>query len=387
MVPIVYNLRSLAARRVTALLTALGIALVVFVLAASMMLAEGIKRVFKTTGRPDTAIVLRKGSDAELASNIEQRHVGMVMAAPGVEKTGAEGVGVAEIVTVIIVNKMGTNYVSNVRVRGVPANVMQFRPEVRIVEGRPARPGTDEVVIGQQLKGRFEGIRLGGSFELKKNRPVRVVGVFESAGSSYESEVWADVETARSSFGRSGLVTSIRVRLTAPSAFDGFKAAIESDKQLQLEAFREPAYYEKQSEGTALFVSALGSTIAFFFALGAMIGAAITMHGAVAQRRREIGTLRALGFSRRSVLSSFLLEAVLLALGGGLIGAGAAMAMGFVRFSMMNLSGWNEIIFSFTPTAPILAKSICFGCVMGLMGGLFPAIRAARLQPAHAIRD
>ena len=280
-----YNVRSLLARKTTTVVTALGIGLVVFVLACSLMLSEGIKRTFAGTGRDDTAIVIRKGGDNELSSSFEKSSVALALAAPGVAPTkDGTGFGVAEIVVVIVMNKPGTKYVSNVRVRGVEEHVMEFRPEVKIVEGRPARPGTNEVIIGKQLPGRFEGMNVGGTFELRKNRPVKVVGVFSAEGSSFESEIWADVETARSSFGRAGQVSSARVRLTDVNKFDQFKASVESNKQLQLEALREREYYEKQSEGTSIFVTALGAAIAFFFAIGAMIGAAITMHAAVAQR-------------------------------------------------------------------------------------------------------
>ncbi|MCB9557907.1 MAG: ABC transporter permease [Deltaproteobacteria bacterium] len=387
MIPLSYNVRSLQARKVTNLLTALGIGLVVFVLATALMLTEGIKRTFALTGSDSTAIVIRKGSDAELSSWFDKKHQALVMAAAGVQQN-ADGkpAGVGEVVLVVIAKKQGTELLSNIRVRGVTENVLSFRPEVRIIQGRPAKPGTNEVLIGSQLVGRFEGMKLGNTFELKKNRPVRVVGVFESGGSSFESEIWADVDVLRSAFGREGAVTAVRVKLTSAAAFDGFKAAIESDKQLQLEALRESDYYAKQSEMTSAFVQMLGVSFSIFFALGAMIGAAITMHATVAQRRQEIGTLRAIGFGRLSVLGSFLVESLFLALVGGLLGLLGALAMGLVKFSMMNFNGWNEVVFSFVPTGAILIKALTFGGVMGIIGGFFPALRASRVVPAEAIR-
>jgi putative ABC transport system permease protein len=258
---------------------------------------------------------------------------------------------------------------------------------VRIIAGRPARPGTDEVIIGQGVRGGFRGLELGSSFELKKNRPVQVVGVFTAGGSSLESEVWCDVDTLRTSFGRGSSSSSVTLVLESPTAYDGFAAYIENDKQLGLEPFREKVYYDKQSEGTSIFITALGAVIAFFFSVGAMIGAMITMYGAVSQRSKEVGTLRALGFSRGAVLLSFLLESSVLALVGGVIGALASMGMSAMDFSMMNFATWQEIRFTFDPSPGIILGSIAAGGVMGVLGGFFPAIRASMLSPIEAMRE
>jgi len=212
------------------------------------------------------------------------------------------------------------------------------------------------------------------------------VGIFAADGSSYESEVWGDRELVRQAFHREGVYSSVRVRLDSPTKFDGFRAGVENDKRLGLEALRETVFYEKQSEGVATFVGVLGTIISIFFAAGAMIGGMITMYGAVASRQREIGTLRALGFSRRSVLSSFLFEAIFLSVIGGAVGTAASMLMGFVHFSMMNMASWSEIVFSFEPTARVLGTALVFACGMGLIGGLLPAVRAARTSPLQAIR-
>lgn len=388
MIPISYNVRSLVVRRTTTIATALGIALVVFVLASSLMLGFGIERTMGRSGRPDNAFVMRKGSDAELASSIETRFVSLILAAPGVARDGSGApLGSGEIVIVITADKVGTDdQVSNLSVRGVTEASLKLRPEVRIIEGRPARPGTDEVIVGKAIHGRFKGVSIGSSFELKKNRPVTVVGVFESGRSSFESEVWADIDTVRTSFGREGLVSSVTVKLESAGKLDAFEAAVETDKQLGLEALRESAYYEKQSEGTTQFVTILGTVTAVLFSIGAMIGAMITMYAAVSQRRREVGTLRALGFSKSAILMSFLLEAVLLALVGGGVGALAATAMSLVKFSMMNFATFSEVVFSFEPTPAILGKSVLFGGIMGLIGGFLPAVRAARTSPLEAMR-
>lgn len=387
MIPIRYNVRSLAVRKATTVATAAGIALVVFVLASSLMLSAGIKKTLGSSGKPDNAIVMRMGSDAELGSVVEESSVPLILAAPGVKSDErGQPVGVAEVVVVAAMEKLGADGVTNVAIRGVPDDVMRFRPEVRIVAGRPPRPGTDEAIVGARIRGRIKGVDLGQSFDIKKNRPVKVVGVFDAEGSSYESEVWVDRELLRQAYGREGIVSSVRVRLESPSKFDAFRAGVENDKRLGLQALRETAFYERQSEGAATFVGTLGSVVSFFFALGAMIGATITMYAAVANRQREIGTLRALGFSRTSILASFLLEAILLAVLGGAIGTAASMAMGMVHFSMVNFASWSEIVFSFDPTPRVLGTALVFACGMGLLGGFFPAVRAARTSPLKAIR-
>lgn len=389
MIPIRYNLRSLAVRKTTTIATALGIALVVFVLAASQMLSNGIRNTLGKTGDPNRAIVLRKGADGELSSNLETSQVNLVSAAPGIKRdANGRPLTSGEVMLVIALEKPGTNgQVSNVALRGVPGDAFEFRRNAKIVQGRAARPGADEVVIGQRLLGQFSGLSLGEKFEIKKNLDVEVVGVFSAEGSAQESEIWGDLDIVRSSFGREGLVSMVSVELESPSKFDAFKAALESDKQLQLQVSLEPDYYEKQSEGTAMLVTALGGAIVFFFSIGAIIGAMITMYAAVAHRRREVGTLRALGFSRFTIMLSFLLEAVLLALIGGVFGALAALAMGFVKFSMMNFNSWSEVTFSFDPTPQIVFGAVVLGGLMGVLGGLFPAVRAARTSPVEAMRD
>jgi putative ABC transport system permease protein len=388
MIPISYNVRSLIVRRTTTIATALGIALVVFVLSSSLMLGKGIRNTLVSEGSAARAKVLRKGSDTEIASGLENTQVSLVMAAPGVKRDeNNQPLGSPEVVAVIAMDKIGgeaDGLISNILVRGVPPQVLKVRPEVRIIAGRP---GTDEVIVGKGVRGHFKGLELNSSFELKKNRAVQVVGIFEASGSSLESEVWADIETLRTSFGRGSSSSSITLQLESPGAYDGFAAYVENDKQLGLEPFRESVYYEKQSEGTWWFITILGSVIAFAFSVGAMIGAMITMYGAVSQRAKEVGTLRALGFSRGDVLLSFLLESIVLALAGGVIGGVASLGMGFVKFSMMNFSTWQEISFSFDPTFWIVVGSIGAGGVMGVLGGFFPAVRAARLSPIVAMRQ
>ncbi len=386
MVPLKYNVRSLFVRKATTAATALGVGLAVFVFAAAMMLSAGLKKTLGNSGSPDVALVMRKGSDAELGSGVEDTQVSIIRAASGVAKDAeGNGIAVGEVVVVAAMEKLGAAGITNVQIRGVPADGMKFRKNARITEGRPAKPGTDEAVVGTRIAGRFKGVALNDKFEIKKNRWVTVVGVFEDAGSSYESEVWVDVDTVRTAFGRQG-VSSVRARLESPSRFDAFKASLESDKRLGLVAIREPDYYEKQSEGTSIFISAIGILVSVFVSGGAMIGAMNTMYSAVANRKREVGILRALGFSRISILVGFVIESTVLSIIGGALGVAGALAFGSVKISMMNFASWSEIVFGFEATPTILIRSFLFAATMGFVGGFLPALRAARTSPVTAMR-
>jgi putative ABC transport system permease protein len=390
MVPISYNVRSLLNRKTTTIATALGIGLVVFVLGAVLMLGHGLQQTLTASGRPDNGMVLRKGSDGELSSTIDTQSVGLILSAPGVKKDDkGRPMGVGEVVVVILLERPGgEGKLAIVTVRGTTEASIAVRPGLHVVDGRPPQPGTDEVMVGKALLGRFDGLSLGSSFDLKKNRPVKVVGVFEAGGSAYESEVWADIDTVRTSFGRTSMVSSVVVRLESQSKYDGFAQTVETDKSLGLNAMRETEYFDKQAGPMLGFIMGLGITIAILFAIGSMIGAVITMYGAVAQRSREIGTLRALGFSRRAILFSFVLESVVLAVMGGLVGVVAALGASVIigDVSMTNFSTWSEIVFRLQATPQILVTAVAVGAIMGLLGGLFPAIRAARMSPITAMR-
>lgn len=387
MVPVRYNIRSMLVRRATTVATAAGIGLVVFILAAALMLSAGLEKTLGASGRDDVAIVLRKGAGNELGSGVQDPQVGLIEAASGVAK-GPDGqpVAVGEVVVVAMASKVGTDGLSNVMIRGVPDDGQAFRGNIKIVEGRAPKPGSDEAMVGARIAGRFVNVGLGEKYEIKKDRNIDIVGVFEDGGSSYESEIWTDVDTVRTSFGRTGAVSSVRVKLESPGSFDAFKASVESDKRLGLEAFRESEYYDKQSEGTSIFISILGSVITVFFSIGAMIGAMNTMYAAVANRQREIGVLRALGFSRLSILVSFVLESTTLALFGGLVGVLGALALGSVQISMINFASFSEIVFTFEPTPGILITAFVFAAAMGLFGGFLPAVRAARVSAVSAMR-
>jgi putative ABC transport system permease protein len=382
-VPFQYNARSLLVRKVTTLATALGIALVVFVFAGALMLGD-ISRVLAAAGRPDTVIILRKGSDAELSSAIGNDYLGLFRGPAQVSQAG--GV-IGEIVVVVIADHIDGTGSSNVLVRGTPAEGIAFRPEIKIISGRAPRPGTNEVMVGSGIAGRFKGLANGESLDLRRNRPLSVVGVFTAGGASYESEVWGDLDYVRNALGRQAVVSSGRVRLTSPADFDAYRQAIETDKRFSMKVMRESDYNEKQSQATASFLKTMGIIIAVLFSIAAMLGAAITMNGAVAHRNREIGTLRALGFSRRSILTAFLLEAILLAAIGGVIGSALVLLLSaFVSFPVINFQTFSEIVIRFHASPAVFAKALIFSGVMGLIGGLFPAIRASRVSPIEAMR-
>jgi putative ABC transport system permease protein len=383
MVPFQYNARSLLVRKITTLATAVGIALVVFVFAGALMLGEGVNRAFATAGRPDTVVIMRKGSDAELTSAIGNEYIALFRGPAQVSQAG--GV-IGEIVVVVIADRSDGSGSSNVLVRGTPPDGAAFRPEFKIVSGRAPKSGTNEVVVGSAIAGRFKGLSEGGSLDLRRNRPLNVVGVFSAGGSSYESEVWGDLDYIRNALGREAVVSSARVRLRSPSDFDAYRATIEDDKRFAMKVTRESDYFAKQSENTANFLKYSGIIMAILFSLAAMLGAAITMNGAVAHRTREIGTLRALGFSRLAILTSFLSEAITLAIIGGVIGSVLVLLLSFVKFPIINFQTFSEIVISFAATPAVFTKALVFSGVMGLIGGLIPAIRASLVSPIEAMR-
>jgi putative ABC transport system permease protein len=388
MIPLQYNLRSLLVRRTTSLATLLGTGLVVFVFSAVLMLGAGIRRTLATTGRSDVALVLRQGSDAEVTSAIPNDQVGMLLAPREVaRRTGGEPDGVAEALALLNLPRRDDGALANVQVRGVGPEAYEFRPDVKLLEGRRARPGTDECVVGRALRGRFDGLLPGQRVELSAQRSLQVVGIFEAAGSALESEVWADVDSVRSAFAREGYVQSVRVRLTQPAAFDRYARAIEGQRQLGVRVERESAYYERQSDGAAGFILGMGTLLAILFSLAAGVGAMITSYSAVAHRKREVGLLRALGFGGLSIVTSFLLESVVLALVGGLLGVVGSLALSWVSFSVVNAQGWNEQVVRFEPHPGSLLASLVLAAIVGALGGVLPALQAARWSVVRALHD
>jgi putative ABC transport system permease protein len=385
MIPYSYSLRNLWTRRVTTLLTASGMGLVVFVFAATLMLAEGLQKTLVQTGSPDNVVLIRKGSNSEVQSGVERDQAALLESQPEVA-IGPDGnpLLAKELVVLINLKKRGSNNPANVVIRGVSAASLRLRPAVRLKEGRLPRPGSAEVVAGASIARRFQGGGLGETLRFGM-RDWRVVGVFDAGATGFSSEIWGDVDQMMQAFRRQ-VYSSVVFRLRDSSRFDQYKARIEGDPRLTVEAKRETRYYLDQSESMATFLRILGMVLTVVFSIGAVIGATITMYAAVANRVTEIGTLRALGFPRSSILIAFVMEALLLGVCGGILGVAAASFMQLITISTMNWQSFSELAFSFALTFGIVWKSLLFSTVMGLVGGMLPALRASRMNIVEALR-
>jgi ABC-type antimicrobial peptide transport system permease subunit len=385
-IPISYSFRNLWTRRLTTVLTASGMALVVFVFAATLMLAEGLQKTLVATGSPDNAVVIRKGSQSEVQSGVERLQASIIESQPEVA-IGADGnpLVAKELVVLINLSKRGSRKPANVVIRGVTGQSLVLRPQVRLLEGRMPRPGSTEILAGRSIARRFEGAGIGEQLRFAM-RDWRVVGIFDAGSTGFSSEIWGDADQLMQSF-RRPVYSSVLFRMKDPSRFDTMKQRLESDPRLTVEVKPETKYYLDQSEAMAKFLRILGMALTVIFSLGAVIGAMITMYAAVANRVIEIGTLRALGFQRGSILLAFVLEALFLGLLGGVIGVVAASFMQLVTISTMNWQSFAELAFSFSLSGGIIVKSLLFSLVMGLTGGVLPAFRAARMNIVEALRS
>lgn len=383
-----YNLLSLWVRRTTTLATIFGIALVVFVLGASRMLSTGIRQTLSSAGNADQAIVMEHDATTEAGSRMDHAAVGLVAAAPGVKRNGAGQVMVTgeAVAQLLLESLVDPTRISTLQVRGVSANVFELRPEARIIAGRAIQPGTDEALVGKAVVGRYAGLRIGEQVELSHSAKPTVVGVFEAAGSVYESEIWADLETVRRGFSLFTHLSSITAQLDSASALDGFAAPLVADTQTGLSVASESAYYEKVSQGLPDAIEILGIVETLIFSIGAVLGAMLTMHASISQRSREIGVLRALGFGRLQILFSFVVESAALGFGGALVGAAVALLTPLLDFHCINFATGQEVAFRFVPSFANLGFAIIAGTAVGAIGGLLPAIRAASVSPVQAMR-
>ena len=387
-IPLKYNVRNLFVRRVTTTLTVLGIALVVAVFLCVMALAEGLSNVFTSSGSERNVLVLRQNSQSELQSGIGREQAQLVRALAGIEKD-ADGAPLvsAELVVVLNLEKRDGGS-SNVTIRGVEEKAMALRPGMRLTEGRAFVPGTSEVIVAESVARRFRGAEVGEEIRFGAYR-WKVVGHFDAGGTAPDSEIWTDSEGMQGTFQRNGY-SSILARTTDRAGRDQLVAGLAGDPRLALEGKLERAYYDEQT-ATAAPVKFLGVFVGVVMAIGACFGAMNTMYAAVSARTREIATLRALGFSRLSILVSFVIESIALALLGGLVGCALAVLLVKVALSGVtgttNFATFAEVVFAFRLPVRLLLMGVLFSIAMGFFGGLFPAGRAAFTKITTALRQ
>jgi putative ABC transport system permease protein len=384
-IPISYSLRNLWARKLTTALTAGGMALVVFVFATVLMLEQGLRQTLVSTGAYDNALVIRRAAGTEVQSAVDRTQAAVLESRPEVA-LGPDGVPLVskEVVVLISLGKKGSGKPSNVVIRGVGDAGLTLRPQVKIVEGRTFRPGSSEIIVGRSIEERFSGVALGERLRFGM-REWTIVGLFDGGRSGFDSEIWGDADQMIQAFRRS-MFSSVLVRLNDASAFDAFTAALSDDQRLTLEAKRETVFYAEQSETLARFIRILGLTLSIIFSIGAVIGAMITMYASVANRTAEIGTLRALGFRRGSILLAFLFESLLLGVIGGAIGVAGASTMQLITISTVNWQSFAELAFSFDLTPGIVFAAMAFAVGMGFLGGVLPAAQASRMAIVDALR-
>jgi putative ABC transport system permease protein len=383
-IPLLYSLRNLWTRRLTTFLTASGMALVVFVFAAILMLSEGLRKTLVETGSYDNVVVIRKASVSEVQSGVDRLQASIVETQPEIA-LGSEGQRLLakELVVLITLPRRGSDKPANVVIRGTGGSSLQLRPQVKLIEGRMPRHGSSEIIAGQSIAKRFKGGGVGETLRFAM-RDWTVVGVFDAGNTGFSSEIWGDADQLMQAF-RRPVYSSVIFKLRDSSEFETVKSRLEHDPRLTLDALRETEYYEKQSEMMAKFLRILGISLTLIFSIGAIIGAMITMYAAVANRTSEIGTMRALGFQRVSILMSFLMESLFLAFIGGCAGLFFASFLQLFTVSTMNWQTFSELAFSFSLTFKIIYLALLFALVMGFAGGLLPAFRAARMNIVDAL--
>ena len=380
------NLRAIPQRIGTSWVIVIGIAVTVAVLVSVLAMVAGFSKTLSSTGRVDRVIVLRGGSNAELSSTISRENTINIMDAPGVKKD-AEGkpIASAEMVAVVALPLKKTGTAANLTVRGVGLKSAELRPEIHLIAGRMFQPAVRELIVGRSALAQFKGVDIGSHLTIRDSEWT-VVGEFESGGDAHESELMGDIETVLSAFRRGNTFQSVTVMLESPDAFAQYKDKLTTDPTLTVDVEREPDYYAAQSKQLSKLLNFLAFGVGGIMAIGAIFGALNTMYSAVSARSLEIATLRAIGFGAGAVVVSVFVEALLLSLVGGVIGAAAAWL--FFNGNTVNTLGANftQVVFRLTVTPHLLVSGIIWSCIIGVFGGLFPAIRAARLPVATALR-
>jgi putative ABC transport system permease protein len=383
--------RTIPERRGASLATVFGIAGVVAVFVAVLSIGEGFRKTLRSAGSPENAMVLRSGSDSEMMSVLVGNSIEIIAQAPGVARGSVDGAEMplssAELFVIVDVPKRSTGTPANVPLRGVQPAAFATRPELRITAGRKFEWGKNEVLVGEGARRQFAGLEVGSKLQWGRNEWT-VVGTFAAGGALWESEIWTDARVLQPAYNRGNSFQTVIARLESPDAFDRFKDALTTDPRLDVQVLRETEYYANQGRTLNAIIRYLGSTVSLLMAVGAVFGALNTMYSAVASRTREVATLRALGFGAGAVVISVLAEAMLLAAAGGTLGAFAAWAFfdGY-RTSTLNWDTFSQVTFAFEVTPTLLVQGTLFALVLGLVGGLLPALRAARLPVTAALRE
>lgn len=381
------NLRTLSERRGAALAAAVGIAGVVAVLVGVLSIAEGFHRAMLVSGRDDVAIVLRSGSDSEMTSGISQEDTRTIADAPGLARDAHGALASPELYVIINLPKRSTGTDANVPLRGVSPAAIAVRGNIKFQSGRPFEPGRNEIIVGAGAVRQFAGLELGKTLRVGTN-DWTVVGIFTAGGGVAESEIWTDAKVLQPVYHRGNSYQAVYARLTAADEFPRFRDWVKTNPALHVDAERQSTYYANQSVSVTAQIKGFGLVIAGLMALGALFGALNTMYSSVAARTREIATLRALGFGSSPVIVSVLLESLALALLGGIVGAALAyFAFDGFRTSTINWQTFSQVAFAFRVSPPLLVSAIVWAAVIGIVGGLFPAIRAARIPIAAALRE
>jgi putative ABC transport system permease protein len=382
-----FGLLSIPQRRGAVAATVIGIAGVVAVLVGVLSIAAGFKQAMSVSAAPDGAVVLRSGADSEMVSGLGRSETRLIAEAPGVARNDQGSLASAELFVIINLPKRTTGTDANVPMRGVENAAWRVRDNMKIVEGRMFDWGKNEIIVGRGAAREFAGLEVGSTLKVGRYE-WPVVGIFTANGGAAESEIWADAKVLQDAYHRGDSFQSVYVRLNSPGAFPQFKDSLTSNPQLSVKVVRQSDYYIEQSEVITRLITTLGVLIASLMAVGAVFGALNTMYSAVAARTREIATLRALGFGGSAVVVSLMLESLLLALAGGVIGGGLAyVAFNNFHTSTMNWQSFSQVTFAFRVTPELLVRGIVWSALIGLAGGLFPAIRAARLPIASGLRE
>ena len=381
------NLKTIPQRLGSSAVAVIGIAGVVIVFVAVLSIAEGFQKTMQGTGSPSKALIMRAGADTELSSILMRDTVDIVKQAPGIAPGSTGPMASAELFVIVDLPKKSTGTPANVPIRGVQPEAVATRDALRVVEGRMFEFGRNEVIVGRAAQGQFAGLEVGSELAAGGNA-WRIVGAFEAGGSVAESEIWVDASVLQSAYRRGNSYQSVMARLESAEAFDGFKNALTTDPRLDVQVVRESEYFAEQSSMLTNLITTIGYLIAFLMGIGAVFGAINTMYNAVASRTREIATLRALGFGSLPVVASVIGESLALATVGGLIGGAVAYAaFNGYQTATMNFQTFSQVAFSFAVTPALLVQGLVFALVMGFFGGLFPAIRAARLPIVTALRE